>query len=896
MLRLKERYLEGTPGFAVFFDNIRVDQYVKSFQVNISSDGSIGNASVEMIYVPDFYKIETTDPETGDIISVEMGIENMTNVKIFVRNMFSLKYIMVFDGNIRGKSRTKSPSGYTLVFTASDYLTWLNRTIVPIAIPLESQLALGDTLKWKAQGIDIFNTPSISRVANGVFRGQTLQTFIGKMQETTLKLNKFYADTASVAYWDGAQGRIDIMGDISDELIQNKVIDFVVTSSATFVNSMYVGINDIVKNLMFEFYQDRDGVIRIKPPFWNEKVLYDHVIEPLLIMNMAENTNWNNYITRVVITGGLEDQQEDFDNVQKSIVTPCGAYVGDDDPAKALWTDYQSGDTGTMTQTIATGGKGTWLSSHEMFSPYMQYRGLKTDGSPRYHFGQDYAMPIGTPVYHIGAKGVAARGNDPQGWGDYVQVRLVEGPFKGYFIVYAHLSEIICSSGDIITDGSLLGKSGKSGNANTPDNRDHLHLSVCLSQVGERGGTIDPDDYFQRSLGEDNGSVAFKSSGSSSLLIPSTDERKYGVSVYDTVQPLIKFSNSAVIDQNSQGKRALEKYAKFLYNMTNSMVETATLQTVAMPWIRPGFNVWVDPVAVDKVYYVHSVSHYGSAEGGCFSTLNLSLGRERIKFTNSTGFASMKNQGGENLFISKFNVHSSDFGKVLDSDADFAKIRKQMVGFYQNETTGMISADKNSYFKELYYITNSDPAYKSSSQATQTTTTSAPAQVTINVGADEFNIDAWPVSMGQGYEGAHVEELQKALKRMGTYTEGYTDQVFGQITKKAVIDFQTKFSLDSDGVVGKFTKAKLKEELGKLGTTTTATASGSTTSTATSVTKLSPSLFIAENTIEDIQTILNSAYENAPTVVKDRISKNKKIITNSAEYIKLHYISELTNK
>ena len=344
MAVLKERHLEGTPGYAIFFDSIRVDQYVKNFQVNISSDGSIGSATIEMIYIPDFYKIETADFGSGNITSVEQGIENMTNVKIFIKNMFNLRYIMVFDGNIRGRSRTKSPNGYSLSFTANDYMTWLNRTIVPIALPLMDKVATGDILKWQAQGIDIMNVPDVVPISQGIFRGKTLKEFIGSMQTNTLNLNRFYSDTEGIGYWDGTQERISIMGDIDPNLIQNKVLDFTITAAATFVNSMYVGINDIAKSLMFEFYQDRDGVIRIKPPFWNEKVLYDHVIEPLLIMSMSENTNWNNYVTRTVVTGGLEDYQEDFDEYAKSNLTPSGCYVGDDDPNNATWVDYLSGD------------------------------------------------------------------------------------------------------------------------------------------------------------------------------------------------------------------------------------------------------------------------------------------------------------------------------------------------------------------------------------------------------------------------------------------------------------------------------------------------------------------------------------------------------------------------
>ena len=42
-----------------------------------------------------------------------------------------------------------------LTFQAIDYMNWLNRTICPLAVPLDNTLTTGDRLRWKAQGIDI---------------------------------------------------------------------------------------------------------------------------------------------------------------------------------------------------------------------------------------------------------------------------------------------------------------------------------------------------------------------------------------------------------------------------------------------------------------------------------------------------------------------------------------------------------------------------------------------------------------------------------------------------------------------------------------------------------------------------------------------------------------------
>jgi len=529
---IKEKKIEGNAGYLIFFDNIRVDQFVTAFSTRIAKDGSIGTANIDMIYLPDFYKIETRS-EDGKLLSSMDGIEHMTNVRIFIKNMFNGKYVMVFDGNIKSKRRSRTAHGYTMSFSATDYMTWLNKTLVPLAIGFQDTLTGGNRLRWLAQGVNIGKIAGVSSEADNAFRGKTIKEFIGSMLERTINGNAIYSEGNTAGYWDNASDRVRIMGDISDELIQQKIVDFVVSASDTSVNSMYVAINDIALNLMLEFYQDRDGLIRIKPPFWNQKVLKDHVIDPLLIVSLAENTDWGNEVTRVVVTGGAEEYQEDLTDYQKSMLVPSGALVGSKTPGQEKWSDYYNIDNDT-------------------------------------------------------------------------------------------------------------------------------------------------------------------------LLRPSEEERKYGLSVYSTQQPLIKFSNSAAFDRNS-ATNILKKYAKFLYGFLNSGVETAPVTTVAMPWIRPGFNVWLDPVSSDKIYYVNSVSHSGSPQGGVYTTLDLSMGRDRINF-NSTSSQNVD----DNMFVNVLHQTSEDFGEVIKNAEEFESIRKKCLEFYKSDDPSIIKTNSSPYFHYFYGSNNYD--------------------------------------------------------------------------------------------------------------------------------------------------------------------------------------------
>ena len=327
--------IEGFPGYVIFFDSVRVDQYIESWTSTCSCTGNIGTANFSFLYIPAFDKYMIKD-DTGKIISVEDGIEDMTNVRIFVKNMFNNKYIKVFEGNIRGKTIMKSGDNYTITLTATDYLTWLNRTIVPIAIPTEDTFLPGHVVKWKGQGIDTSKVDVVSTAAEREFKGKTIKEFVNGMINKTMTRNAVYSEPNSVASWDNVVNRVKVIADIDPILRRTKVIDFLVSSTANFVNSLYVAFNDLATNFMLEFFQDINGDILLKAPFWNEKILYSHVIDSTCIISYSKNTDWSSRTTRVIATGGLEEWQDNISTYDSGLMVPTGAYVGD----SKKWVDY----------------------------------------------------------------------------------------------------------------------------------------------------------------------------------------------------------------------------------------------------------------------------------------------------------------------------------------------------------------------------------------------------------------------------------------------------------------------------------------------------------------------------------------------------------------------------
>lgn len=86
----------------------------------------------------------------------------------------------------------------------------------------------------------------------------------------------------------------------------------------------------------------------------------------------------------------------------------------------------------------------------------------------QYHPGLDIANDVGTPE-------LAADGGTVvwAGWGDYgIYVEIDHG--NGFHTIYAHMSKVLVTKGQTVTQGQLIGLMGATGRATGP----HLHFEV----------------------------------------------------------------------------------------------------------------------------------------------------------------------------------------------------------------------------------------------------------------------------------------------------------------------------------------------------------------------------------------------------------------------------------
>ncbi|KOG33644.1 M23 family metallopeptidase [Streptomyces resistomycificus] len=97
------------------------------------------------------------------------------------------------------------------------------------------------------------------------------------------------------------------------------------------------------------------------------------------------------------------------------------------------------------------------------------------------HTGQDFAVPIGTPVRAVGAgRVVKVSCGGPFG------IEVVLRHAGGYYTQYAHLAAAAVDQGESVSAGHWIGQSGTSGNSTGP----HLHFEVRVTP--ETGSAVDP--------------------------------------------------------------------------------------------------------------------------------------------------------------------------------------------------------------------------------------------------------------------------------------------------------------------------------------------------------------------------------------------------------------------
>ncbi|WP_210573591.1 M23 family metallopeptidase [Streptomyces sp. GESEQ-4] len=102
------------------------------------------------------------------------------------------------------------------------------------------------------------------------------------------------------------------------------------------------------------------------------------------------------------------------------------------------------------------------------------------------HTGQDFAVPIGTPVRSVGTGRVVR-----VSCGGAFGMQVVIGHPGGYYSQYGHLASVTVDQGERVSPGQWIGQSGSTGNSTGP----HLHFEVRITP--ELGSSVDPVPWLE---------------------------------------------------------------------------------------------------------------------------------------------------------------------------------------------------------------------------------------------------------------------------------------------------------------------------------------------------------------------------------------------------------------
>jgi hypothetical protein len=119
------------------------------------------------------------------------------------------------------------------------------------------------------------------------------------------------------------------------------------------------------------------------------------------------------------------------------------------------------------------------------YNPDFGCRDHPVYGPPKWHDGEDWPAPEGTPVFAAGAGEVTFTG-EMSGYGNTIDLRHPDGTSTRY----AHLSRIGVTRGGTVMVGQQIGAVGHTG----VGTGDHLHFEVAVGGTarGPHSNTIDP--------------------------------------------------------------------------------------------------------------------------------------------------------------------------------------------------------------------------------------------------------------------------------------------------------------------------------------------------------------------------------------------------------------------
>jgi len=684
--------LEGNSGFVIFFDNQHVQRFVNSFSVDVAVNGSPSQAVINMLYCPAFLKIEY-----------------LTDVKIFIKNIFSGKYQMVFEGQIHSRTMSISAESKSITFSATDYMYWLNKVPVPILFDASQSVDPLVTFQWLAKGINYAQVDQILTAGQTVVAGMDFATSIDVLfskidRAMNTQSGESSTDSNSIYQWVNMRSKIKVVSDYDAALRENDMID--IANQGAIIDNMYSFISGIARQLGHEFYQDIDGIIKIKEPYWEESILAPFVIDPILMTDFNESSNWDQKCTRVLVTGGVEHILKALPSTNQQLqqLTPAGVYVGGSNNEEGLFI--------TTNQTFIPGA----TAKDAGFSQGAKNESKLASWGTRASIAKNaLAVDIQESPYVWGGESVG--GVDCSGFVYWVYnqagFNVARLTSQGYYGIAKKIGPRDVQIGDLgfshfdSTGPGHVGvycgvAEGFHQWAHAANSKRGVVIDKILAVNGSEHASL------WQSFGDLCGANSEGYTGEGTLSPPTgsvykplaelTDtEKKYGISLHETTQPLIRVGTSTTATYQEKAFSQLQGYTKYLYHAINAGSVSGSITLLASPWFRPGFNVWFDPLGMSRVYYVNVVRHSGGPDG-VSTSLGVLYGRSEAEYAaNYKG-----NLNPLNPLIARNNVTTSDYKGKSITPADMANFKTYVNKVHTACGNNGAVIAHNSPFKEWY--------------------------------------------------------------------------------------------------------------------------------------------------------------------------------------------------
>lgn len=462
--------------YMIFFDDVRVDQYVINWNTWLGLFASDASATVTM------YRTDAMDKWKA----------YLTQVRIFAKNIFTGKFTMVFEGEITGRQWGNKRSNIGQVsFSISGFFHWLQIPI-PLRISTEETLNRLQRFIYEAQNINVEEMQSVvSAQSEILMKDKTVEEVIFYLLD---QMNKGYYDIASensAFGWAKIKDRFKVMVDVLQGFRESGFMDLFTFVKGTQIETFYVYLNEILSQMMFEFYQDRDGTFKIKNPSWAEPILKAHILDEIVVDDVTGMDNWAEEPTRVLAIGGSSELIKAAAEGNSALAAigygsvsnvPVGLYIGTLEDGEYYSTtmevyNRQFGvDEGDLDDLLdGPVNTGEWFDN--LTGQYVITSGHRSVNAARpNHKGTDYGTK-NDPIYNIGGTGkvIAAKSNAqyPDAGGNRVYVtQTIDGTL--YEFRYMHLDSMAVKTGDTLKPGAKIGISGNTGVSRGA----HLHLEI----------------------------------------------------------------------------------------------------------------------------------------------------------------------------------------------------------------------------------------------------------------------------------------------------------------------------------------------------------------------------------------------------------------------------------